>query len=180
MGTDTFCGLPMKFSTFAHMSQDQDLTPKPYEFWFCLSTIWPINRCVITAFGFVSFRTVYFFLLSLINLLQIWALFRPCLWKDSQGLSALRPNDCYLICLRQLFGRRWIDTDFDASIVPSQICLPCGLWNCIWCLSEGSGKPHWEGESQRGRICTFLQKSQAVAKHNRKFEWFSSSPLLFD
>lgn len=39
------------------------------------------------------------------------------IWKVSQGLNALRLDDGNLICLRQLFGHRWIDADFDASIV---------------------------------------------------------------
>jgi len=47
----------MKFSTYAHMSQEAN--PRNHVS-FCLSAIWPINRYVITAFGFVSFCTVFF------------------------------------------------------------------------------------------------------------------------
>jgi len=145
----------MKFSTYAHMSQEAN--PRNHVS-FCLSAIWPINRYVITAFGFVSFRTV-FFLLPFINLLQIWALFGMCLWKDSQGLNALRPDDGNLICLRQLFGHRWIDADFDASIVfwVKSVCLVAyEIVSDVYL--KGSGNPYTvKGVVERGRWLFFLE-----------------------
>jgi len=51
--TCTFCGLSTKFPTCPKNKPRNHMSS-------CLSAIWPINRCVITAFGFVSFRTVFF------------------------------------------------------------------------------------------------------------------------